>query len=240
MQVTYDFRGQVVVITGSTGNLGQATAESFHKAGAALVLLDRDPARQRTIHAELAAQDDHLLLAPIDFFAPDSVKQAVGQIIARFGRIDVLVNTVGGFQAGKFMEMPLEKYEQLMDLNAKTVFLLCQAVIPHMVTQGHGKIINTSARAAMGARSGVAAYAASKAAVVRITESLAAEFIGNGININCVLPGTIDTPENRAAMPNAEQEKWVKPEEVAAVILFLASEAARAVNGVALPVYGES
>jgi NAD(P)-dependent dehydrogenase (short-subunit alcohol dehydrogenase family) len=126
----------------------------------------------------------------------------------------------------------------MLNLNARTVFIASSAVIPAMLAQGRGKIISVSSRAALKGGGKSAAYSVSKSAVLRLTESMSAELKGSGINVNCVLPGTIDTPQNREAMPKADTSRWVKPEALADVILFLASDAARAVHGVAVPVYG--
>jgi NAD(P)-dependent dehydrogenase (short-subunit alcohol dehydrogenase family) len=126
----------------------------------------------------------------------------------------------------------------MLDLNARTAFVVSRAVIPGMRERGQGKIIHVASRAALKGSAKAAAYSASKSALIRLTESLAAELKRDGINVNCVLPGTIDTPQNRASMPKADRSRWVAPEAIADVILFLASDAARAIHGAALPVYG--
>jgi NAD(P)-dependent dehydrogenase (short-subunit alcohol dehydrogenase family) len=128
----------------------------------------------------------------------------------------------------------------MMDLNARSVFHTCRAVVPHMVRQGSGRIVNVSARAALEGKARMGPYCASKAAVLTLTESLAAEHKLDGVNVNCILPGTIDTPQNRAAMPDADHSRWVAPAALADVIVFLASEASRTVTGAAIPVYGQS
>jgi NAD(P)-dependent dehydrogenase (short-subunit alcohol dehydrogenase family) len=128
----------------------------------------------------------------------------------------------------------------LLNLNARPVFIASRAVVPTMLGQGAGKIVNVAARAALSAASNQGAYAASKSAVVRLTETMAAELRHQGINVNCVLPGTIDTPQNRQSMPKADHSRWVQPEAIADVIVFLASDAAREVNGAVVPVYGRS
>jgi NAD(P)-dependent dehydrogenase (short-subunit alcohol dehydrogenase family) len=128
----------------------------------------------------------------------------------------------------------------MLSLNARSAFVLSQAVIPHMLEQGSGKIVHTAAKSGLKGGAGNAAYGASKSAVVRLVESLAAELKHEGINVNCVLPGTIDTPQNRKSMPKADHSRWVPPEAIADVILFLASDLAWPVNGAAIPVYGQS
>jgi len=164
----------------------------------------------------------------------------VEEAVKRFGRIDVLVNTAGGFRGGTPVhETTLEAWDFMLDLNLRTVLVPSQAVIPQMVAQGSGKVVNVATRAALQGSANLAPYSASKSAVVRVTESMAAELKNQGINVNCVLPSTIDTEQNRQAMPKANYDRWVRPEAIADVILFLASDAARAVQGAAIPVYGK-
>jgi NAD(P)-dependent dehydrogenase (short-subunit alcohol dehydrogenase family) len=165
----------------------------------------------------------------------------VQSTMERFGRIDVLANTVGGYRAGlPVHETPLDTWDFMLNLNARTAFVLSRAVVPHMLARGSGKIVHVAARAALAGAGKAAAYSASKAATLRLVESLAAELRRENINVNCVVPGTIDTPENRQAMPKADHSRWVPPEAIADVILFLASDAAWPVNGAAVPVYGQS
>jgi NAD(P)-dependent dehydrogenase (short-subunit alcohol dehydrogenase family) len=156
----------------------------------------------------------------------------------------VLTNAVGGYRAGKPVhETPLETWNLMLNLNARSAFVLSRAVVPPMLERGSGKIVHTAARAALKGGAKAAAYSISKSAVVRLVESLAAELRHKGITVNCVLPGTIDTPQNRqalAALPNVDPNRWVPPEAIADVILFLASDAAWAVNGAAIAVYGRS
>jgi NAD(P)-dependent dehydrogenase (short-subunit alcohol dehydrogenase family) len=235
------FSGRVVVVTGAAGNLGQAVARAFAEAGANLVLLDRAPDRLPALFPELVGSGDHYLATSVDSTDDGAVRTTVAEALSRLGQIDVLVNTVGGYRAGKPLhETPLSTWDFMLDLNARTVFIASSAVIPHMLERGSGRIISVAARSALkgGARS--SAYSASKSAVVRLTETMASELRRKGINVNCVLPGTIDTPQNRASMPDADHSRWVKPDEIADVILFLASDAASAVHGAAVPVYGKS
>ena len=236
-----EFSDRVVMVAGASGNLGQAVARAFHAAGANLVLLDRAEDRLSGLFPELAGSPQHLLLGSVDVADAGSVEKAVAAALERFGRIDVLANTVGGFRGGTAVhETPMETWDFLLDLNARPAFVLSRAVVPGMKEHGYGKIVHVSARAALAGAGKTAAYSASKAAVVRLVESLAAELRQEGINVNCVLPGTIDTPQNRQSMPNADHSRWVPPEAIADVIVFLASDAARAVNGAAIPVYGRS
>lgn len=237
----FDYSGRVAIVTGVSGNLGAAVATAFQQAGANLVLVDRAPDRLQRLFPTLSNSPDHYLATSIDLTDTEAVDAMVEATISRFGRIDVLANAVGGYRAGKPVHETLwQDWEFLLTLNAKTAFLTSKAVVPHMLDQGSGKIVHVSARAALrgGARS--VAYSASKCAVVRLVESLAAELRHDNINVNCVLPGTIDTPQNRQAMPKADHARWVPPEAIADVMLFLASDAAWAVNGAAVPVYGRS
>lgn len=235
----YDFSDKVVVITGAAGNLGSAVVCAFEAQGASLVLLDRKEGRLQEIFPTIAESHKHLLVDRVDMASKESVDDAISEAIEKHGRINVLVNTVGGYRAGTPVhETPIETMEFLMDLNATTTYLSCQAAIPHMLKAGSGKIINIGARQGMKglAKSGV--YAMSKSAVLRLTESLSAELKREGINVNAVLPGTIDTTTNREAMPDADPSRWVTPQAISEVILFLASDSASAVHGALIPVFG--
>jgi NAD(P)-dependent dehydrogenase (short-subunit alcohol dehydrogenase family) len=236
----FDFSDHVVMVTGAAGNLGAAVARAFQLTGAKLVLVDRAPDRLPRLFPDLIDSPHHFLATSVDLTDADAVETMVDDTAKRFGRVDVLVNTAGGFRAGTPVhETPLETWDFMLNLNARTLFIASRAVIPHMLQQGSGRIVNVAARAALKGGAKMAAYSLSKSAVVRLTESMAAELKKDGINVNCVLPGTIDTPQNRQAMPNADHSRWVKPEAIADVILFLASDDARAVQGAAIPVYGK-
>lgn len=235
----FDFADRVVVITGAAGNLGRATTLAFHAAGARVAVVDRKREIAVDVFEDLIPEGDYCLYVAADLMQADSVAEAVQTIVDKFGRIDVLVNIAGGFTMGPPVhETPLETWEFMLNLNARTAFLMSRAVIPHMLVQEAGKIVSVAARAALEGKAHMAPYVVSKAAVVRLTESMAAELKDKGINVNCILPGTIDTPQNRKEAPNADFSKWVAPEALADVILFLASDAARAVQGAAVGVYG--
>jgi NAD(P)-dependent dehydrogenase (short-subunit alcohol dehydrogenase family) len=237
--INFDFSDQVVAITGAAGNLGIATARAFQTANARLVLLDRAAERLPQLFPELAASSNHYLATGVDVNDADAVARVVTQTLARFGRVDALINTAGGYRAGTPLhETPLGDWDFLLNLNARSVFNVCRAFIPPMLKQDAGKIVNIASRGGLAGEANAAIYSASKSVVIRLTESLAAELKGHGINVNCILPGLIDTPPNRAAMPKADFSKWVTPETLAAVILFLCSQAAAAIHGAALPVYG--
>jgi NAD(P)-dependent dehydrogenase (short-subunit alcohol dehydrogenase family) len=227
------FTDRTVVITGASGNLGRALAKAFAELGARLALLDlkrgdlQDGANQVFLEADL--------------FKPDSVAAAVGKALERFGRIDVLCNIAGGFRMGSPVhETKDADWDFLFGLNARSVLNTARTAVPAMLKGGGGKIVNIGAFAAQRGAANMGAYIASKSAVIRLTESMAAELREKNINVNCVLPTIIDTPENRAAMPGADPRKWVAPQDLASVIVFLASDAARAIHGAAIPVTGLS
>lgn len=231
-----DFSGKVVCVTGATGNLGQATAQAFAQEGATLALLARSKGKLTPLYPNLSPET-HLLLEGVDLGDPVQAEEAVSKILDRFGRLDVLVHTVGGFAGGRRVhETPLEVWDRMFALNVWSAFLIARAVAPVMLRQQSGRMVFVGARSALKGGARVAAYSASKAALLRLVESLAEELRGEGITVNCVLPSTMDTPQNRSAMPKADFSRWVKPKAVARVILFLASDEAAAITGTAIPV----
>ena len=236
----YSLAGKVSIITGAVGNLGMATAKIFQQAGAKTVLVDRSPDRIREVFKDLVDSEDHFLAGGIDLSNSESLAKLIDLTLARFDRVDVLVNTVGGYRGGKpAHEADLADWDFLFNINLRTTLLCCRAVIPQMLKQGTGKIINIASRDGLRGTAGYAAYSASKSAVLRLTESLADELKASNINVNCIMPGTIDTPQNRASISNGDFAKWVEPAAIADVIAFLASDASRAINGAALPVFGK-
>lgn len=233
------FNNQVVAITGAAGNLGGALVAALKDSGAQLALIDHKAGRLGDLYPETAGEPHIAFIESIDITDEELVQQAISQIITRFERVDILINAAGGYSGGTDLEdTSLKVWERMMDLNARSVFLISRAILPFMHKQGRGVIVNVGARVALkgGRRSSV--YSAAKSAVLRLTESLSAEVKRKGIRVNAVLPGTIDTPENREAMPDADFTRWVKPGALADVILFLCSDAARAIHGAAIPVYG--
>ena len=235
-----DFTGQVVVVTGAAGNLGRAVTRAFHGAGATMVCFDRSGGKLPAIFPELMAAGEHFLPASsVDVTAPESVATAVEATLERLGRIDGLMHTVGGYRTGHpIHETPIEDWDLMLNLNARSVFVTSRAVIPHMLERGAGTIINVASRAALAGESEAGPYSAAKSATIRLTEAIAAEVRHAGVRVNCVIPGTIDTPENRAAEPGEDYSAWVPPEQIADVFVFLASDAARAISGASIPVYG--
>jgi NAD(P)-dependent dehydrogenase (short-subunit alcohol dehydrogenase family) len=233
-----DFSEQTVLITGAAGNLGRALANAFAAQGANLVLIDlKQEALERVFGSETAKR----MLAPTDLLQQAQLDATVLRALDRFRRIDVLCNIAGGFRMGEPVHATSDaNWNFLFDLNSRTLLHAVRAVVPHMLEAGRGKVVNVGAYAAQKGVAQMGAYVASKSAVIRLTESMAAELREKGINVNCVLPTIVDTPENRAAMPQADPGRWVAPEDLAATIVFLASPAARAIHGAALPVTGLS
>lgn len=229
---------RTVVVTGAAGNLGKAVAKAFAACNENLVLVDLD--RDRLVSAFGSEGGDRLLVAA-NLLETSGAAEVARKAISRFGRIDVLCNIAGGFRMGEMVhETSDENWDYLFDLNARTVLHAVRAIVPHMLAGGGGKIVNVGAFAAQRGVAQMGAYIASKSTVIRMTESMAAELRDRNINVNCVAPTIIDTPENRAAMPNADPAKWVAPADLANVIVFLASDAARAVHGATVPVTGLS
>lgn len=234
-----DIQHKVIVVTGAAGNLGQAVAQALSRAGARVVLLDRSQARIDAL--SIGADAGLLRLGDLDLTDDSAVTRALDRAAGHFGRLDGLVNTAGGFAGGKNVhEEDLATWDRMFAVNLRTALVACRAIVPHLLKQQGGRIVNVAARAALTGVAGLGAYSASKSAVIRLTESLAAELRDRNINVNCVLPGTIDTPQNRRDMPKADFTRWVAPAAIAEVILFLLSDASRAVSGAALPVYGRS
>lgn len=230
---------RVVLITGATGDFGPYIARAFAETGARLALTARKLEQAQALAADLGLGDDRALPAVVDVTQAQSVAAWVAAVLARWGRVDVLVNVAGGYKPGAPVADLLEAdLDFMFNLNARSAFLTCRAVIPPMLAQGRGKIINIGAKAGQLAGRKSTAYAVSKAAVLRLTEALSAEVREHNINVNAVIPSTINTPANRAGQPNADTSQWVAPEDLAAVVLFLASDAARAIHGAEVPVFG--
>ncbi len=227
-----------VMVTGAAGNLARAIAAAFAARGANLVLVART--RDDLVGA-FGAEGERRLFASVDLLDQAAVDAAVHRARERFGRIDVLCNVAGGFRMGEPVHATSDKtFDFLFDINARTLLHAVRAVVPQMLDGAGGKIVNVGAFAAQKGVAQMGAYIAAKSAVIRLTEAMAAELREKNINVNCVLPTIIDTPENRAAMPSADPSRWVAPADLANVIVFLASDDACAVHGAAVPVTGLS
>ena len=227
---------RVVVVTGAFGALGTEVARGFASRGARLALFDlaQPPA---ALQQEIGAR--HLFIGAVDLGEVEATRKAMAAASMRFGGIDVLVNVAGGFQYQTLLEGSVETWDQLYRMNLRTAVVSCKAALPALIERGRGSIVNVGAGAAAGrAGAGMGAYAASKAGVQKLTESLAEELKDLGVTVNAVLPSILDTARNRADMPNADFTRWVTPEAVAEVVAFLASDAARAVTGASISVPG--
>ena len=225
---------RTVIITGAAGSLGKALARAFDDLGTNLVLVDLERDR---LEQAFGAENDGRVLVAANLLEAASAASLSRTALARFGHIDVLCNIAGGFRMGDPVhETSDETWNFLFDINARTLLNTVRAVVPHMISAGYGKIVNVGAFAAQKGVAQMGAYTAAKGTVIRMTEAMAAELRDRNINVNCVLPTIIDTPENRASMPKADPAKWVAPADLANVIVFLASDAARAVHGAAVPV----
>ena len=228
--------GRTIVVTGGFGALGSVVGRVFARHGDRVALLGR---KEPPAHLVAEFGQQHFVKGGVDVAEDTSAQNAMQAVVARLGRLDVLVNVAGGFRSATLQDAGAELWERMFDMNLKTAVCASHAALPHLLARGQGSIVNVSAAAALDrARSGMGAYVASKTGVLRFTEGLADELKGRGITVNAVLPGTIDTPQNRADMPNADVSKWVAPESIAEVIVFLASDSARAITGAAIPVRG--
>ena len=222
--------GKVVVITGASGALGKVVADTAIARGARVAGIDYANAKSGTTA-------DRIELGGVDLSDAAQAQQAVDAAAAHFGRLDVLVNIAGAFAFETVADGDPKTWQRLYMINVTTALNASRAAIPHLVASAAGRIINIGALGALQAGAGMGAYAASKGGVHRLTEALAAELKGK-VTVNAVLPSTIDTPANRRDMPKADFATWVTADELANVILFLASDAASAVTGALLPVRG--
>jgi NAD(P)-dependent dehydrogenase (short-subunit alcohol dehydrogenase family) len=222
--------GKIVVVTGASGALGKVVVACALAKGAKVAAIDHAP-------STIKATAERIEFGGVDLTDPAEAKKAIDTAASHFGGLDALINIAGGFAFETTAEGDPKTWQRLFALNVLTALNTSRSAISHLVTSGAGRIVNVGAMGALQAGAGMGAYAASKAGLHRLTEALAAEWKGK-ITVNAVLPSTIDTAANRASMPDADFAKWVRPEELADVILFLASDAASAVTGALLPVNG--
>ncbi|RMF80704.1 MAG: SDR family oxidoreductase [Chloroflexi bacterium] len=234
------FENQVIMVTGASGNVGRSMVQHFHNEGGKIVLVEHRQERLDEITEALDLDPATCQGFTADVTDAESVNQLVMQAVEHFGKIDILVHTVGGYAAGQPVhEAGVDVWDRMMALNAKSVYVVAGRVAKYMVERGTGgKIITILARNAEQGTANAGAYSASKAAAQRIIESMAAELRTIGINVNAIMPSNIDTPQNRAAMPDADYETWVTTEDIAHTAMFLASQQANAINGASVPVYG--
>jgi NAD(P)-dependent dehydrogenase (short-subunit alcohol dehydrogenase family) len=232
------FNGQTVIVSGGTGALGKVVTTQFLEKGARVVVpyISEQELQDFITAHPTSAKSIHFFHA--DLREEPKVREFVDQAISAHGPPWALANLVGGYEYGAVLDAGLADIQHMMQVNFAPTYLLCKAVLPHMLRAGRGKIVNVGARTGIEGTAFHAAYAVSKSAVIRLTEVLSAEVKRQGVNVNCVLPSVIDTPANRQAVPDAEFTQWVAPADLAEVITFLCSEASRAVHGAAIPVYG--
>lgn len=231
------FSGQVVLVTGGTGALGRAVSAEFLSEAATVFVTYRNQREFDELRDAAGASASRLEGQAIDATDDRVVEQFVADIIAKHGRLDVAVNCIGGYAAGrKLWEMKSEVMEQMLALNLRAGYVIMRSVVPAMLRQNRGSIVNVAAKAAFDHAASAAAYAASKSAAVAMIDSLAADLKDTNIRASSILPSIIDTEANRRAMPNADFSKWPKPRDIARVILFLASDDAKAIRGAAIPV----
>lgn len=233
------FENRIVLITGATGEFGPSLVRAFAWEGASVAITARHGDEFPAVLEAAGLPDERSLGVAADVTQAGDVKRLVDGVIERFGRIDALVNAAGGYRAGRAVwEMDEPDLDFMFDLNARSAFLVSRAVIPGMLQRGSGAVVNLGAKAGFQAGKKASGYAISKAAVMRLTESLSLEVRDSGINVNAVVPSIIDTAANRAASPNADHSKWVSPDDLASVILFLCSPEAKAIHGALVPVFG--
>lgn len=225
-------QSKVVLVTGADGGLGSCVTRAFLDGGATVI------GTSRKIQQSDFSSPNFTAL-PAEISTGNGAKGLVDQVVARFGRLDVLVHTVGGFAGGQLVaKTDANTFQRMFDVNVNSVFHMLQAAIPALRQTGDGRVIAIGSRAAVDPGPGMGAYSASKAAMVSLIRTVALENKDAGLTANAILPGTIDTPANRAAMPKADVSKWVRPDAIASLITWLASDAGRDVNGAVIPVYG--
>jgi NAD(P)-dependent dehydrogenase (short-subunit alcohol dehydrogenase family) len=233
--------GQVVLVAGGTGGLGRAVTSAFLSEKSRVIVTYREQKEFDEL-LQIAEKSEHDLKGfRVDVTDETAVAGLIESIVREYGRLDVAVNTVGVYAGGlKLWETSLKTLDQMISLNLRSGFVIAKAIVPRMIAQKRGSIINIAAKAAFDHAAGASAYAASKASAVAMMDSLAEDLRGTGVRVNSVLPNIIDTEANRRAMPNADFSKWPKPQDIARVIMFLCADDAKLIHGASIPVYGNS
>ena len=230
-----------ILITGGTGILGSAVTKAYIAQGdnvAVTYLFENEVERFKQFNPDISDKVPFLFANVTE---ESEVQKCIQDFHASVGQLDILVNIAGGFIGGiPATELEADRWDFMMNLNLKSVFLCCKAALPEMTARGSGKIVNVSARAGLKGEAGMSAYCVSKGGVRTLTESLAAEVMDAGVNVNAIMPSVIDTPANRESMPDEDYERWVSPADIAKVICFLTSDDAAVINGAAIPVYGRA
>jgi NAD(P)-dependent dehydrogenase (short-subunit alcohol dehydrogenase family) len=227
-------KGQVVLVTGASGGLGTCVTQAFLDAGATVIGTSRKIQQSDFTNPTFIA-------VPAEISTQTGASTLLNTVVERFGRLDVLAHTVGGFAGGQpVVDTDDVTFQRMFDLNLNSFFYILRASIPPLRRSGRGRIIAIGSRAAVESGAGIGAYSASKAAMVSLAKTVAAENRDAGVTTNVILPGTIDTTANRAAMPGSDFSKWVQPANIASLTVWLASEAAKDINGAIIPVYGDA
>ena len=234
--MTRRFSAQVALIAGGTGALGRAVTAAFLEEGALAIVTYRQQSEFDALHKAAGPDLSRLEGSNIDVTDEPAVRRLVAAVVSKHGRLDVLVNAVGGYAAGRALwDMDVSVLPQMLSLNLTSGYVLCRAVVPIMLRQNRGAIINVASMAAVHHAPSSAEYAVSKSAAVAMIDSMAADLSGTGVRANSILPSIIDTEANRKAMPGADYSKWPKPQEIAQVVLFLCSDDARLIHGASIP-----
>lgn len=235
----FDFIDKIIVVTGAAGNLGQAVVKGFLRSNGTVCGLDHRSGRLVQFKSSKEGAGSFYAFDEIDLTDKAKMLSLAERIRSEVGVVNILVNTVGGFSMGETVYgISDETWQRMMSLNVTSFLNAAAAFVPMMIENGGGKVIAIGAKAGLLGMANAGAYSAAKAALLRLTESMAGELKQKNIQVNSVVPGIIDTPENRKDMPNADFEKWVSPEQVTDAIMFLASSSADAISGAAVPVYG--
>jgi NAD(P)-dependent dehydrogenase (short-subunit alcohol dehydrogenase family) len=231
----------IALVAGGTGGLGRAVSLALLEHDYQVVVTYRRQEEWDALQSAAGANKQQLEGFSVDVVDEGAVGGLISNLVGKHERLDALINTVGGYAGGvRLWELDPKVFEQMLALNLRSGFVLCRAVVPMMLKQSYGSIINVASKAAFDHAAGAAAYAASKAAAIAMMDSLAADLKGTGVRVNSIVPSVIDTEANRKAMPKADFAKWPKPEDIARVILFLCGDDAKVVHGASIPVYGDS
>jgi NAD(P)-dependent dehydrogenase (short-subunit alcohol dehydrogenase family) len=223
---------KMVLVTGAEGGLGRFVTQAFLEAGATVA------GTSRSIQ-QSAFKEARFIALPAEISTKETAQTLVAQTLSRLGKLDVLVHTIGGFTGGKSIaDTDDDTFRQMMDINLHSVFHMLRAALPALRRAGDGRVIAIGSRAALEPGPGVGAHSASKAAMLSLIRTVALENKDAGVRANVILPGTMDTPANRKAMPDADFSKWVRPTTVASLITWLAGDAGKDLNGAVIPVYG--
>jgi len=237
----YDFLNRTVLITGGTGALGRSITTAFIASNAKVIssyVVDTEIEQLKKEEKEKQSKSQ-VQLIKADVTKEEEVEKLVSSIISEHGQIHILVNVVGGYLGGKSVsELDQKEWDLMMNMNLKSAFLISKHVIPQMGSSKYGKILHVSSRTGIKSDGYDSAYAASKSGLIRLVESMSEELKKSNINVNCIMPSIIDTEANRRAMPTADYSKWLKPSDLANVVLFLCSDDAKAITGAAIPTYG--